>query len=547
MNANIKKIDVVIVGAGFSGMYLIYELRKQGLMLQCIEAGSDVGGTWYWNRYPGARVDVPSYEYSYSFDKELEQSYPWKEKYAQQAEIHEYQKFVADKHDLRKDILFNTKVTDAVYNETNKLWIITTDRGEVFEARYFITATGTLSVPIKPKINGLENFKGQSIITGFWPKDTTEKDFKGKNVAVIGTGSTGIQMIPVIAEFAKKLSVFHRNGNYTIPAGNRPITTEEWDDIRSRYDEIRKIQRTNGTGVALMPDSTGKSALDYTKEEAYELIDGYLAMGGGIAGLPQSFTDISFNDEANKVIRDYFADKIKSIVKDPVKAEILIPKDIKYGDRRPCVDTDYWETFNRENVELIDVVENSIEEITESGLRLKDGTSYSYDVIIYATGYDAMTGALNRINIMGRNGKMMKEKWNSGPRMYLGLMCNEFPNFFTVTGPGSPSVLSNMIVSIEQHVEWIAKTIAFLEQNNITALEPKLEEEDKWIDHCNEIAEPFFISKGNSWYVGKNIPGKPRIFMPYIGGVGPYAKIIDEISNNGYLEFEKEYASVQAV
>lgn len=527
-----KKVEALVVGAGFSGLYLTYRFQQRGVNVLTIEAGDGVGGTWYWNRYPGARVDVLSVEYSYSFSKELQEEWNWTEKYSPQPELLEYLNYVADKFDLRKNIELNTRVTDAIYNEEKNTWSITTDKGDNIEANYFILATGCLSVPRTPNFKGMENFKGEFYHTGEWPK--TPVDFTNKKVAVIGTGSSGIQAIPVIAETAKHVTVFQRDANYTVPSDNAPLSEDYLKSIRANYAKIRKEERYSPIGVALNKQGTGKSILEFSKKEAYEILDDYLTEGLSFAG---TFSDVAYNVEADKVVTDYLHERIAKIVKDPKTAVALRPKDSHYTDRRPCMDTHYYETYNRDNVTLVDVYEKPIVEITERGIRTSDAEYGDFDMIVCATGYDAMTGAINKINIIGRNEESLRDKWSAGPRMYLGLMSHGFPNMFAVTGPGSPSVLSNMVPSIEQDVEWIDDCLKYMKEHNLSVIEAELEAEDNWVQHCSDIAEPLFISKGNSWYVGANIPGKPRVFMPYVGGVGAYKKKCEEVVKNGYEGF----------
>lgn len=544
-NSKKQKVDVLVVGAGFSGIYLTHRLRNRGLNVQTIEAGDEVGGTWYWNRYPGARCDVPSVEYSFSFSKEIQDSWKWSEKYSSQPEILKYAQYVTDKLALRKHILFNTKVTDAIYNEENNLWTISTDKGDIFETPYFIMATGCLSVPRTPNFTGMENFTGELYHTGSWPHSPI--NFTGKRVGIIGTGSSGIQSIPVIAESAKEVTVFIKDSNYTLPSNNELLTDEYLNEVKAVYDDVRHKERYSWGGQIFTNNPTVKSVSGYTKElpiskplcdhskeEVNKLMnEQYLNAG---LGLIFTFTDLGFNEESDKILREFLDGRIRNIVKDPDKAEILVPKSGRYYDRRPVMDTNYYETFNKEHVDVVDVNKEPIIEFTEKGIKTNQG-EYEYDVIVCATGFDAMTGAINRVNIIGKEGQSLKEKWNEGPKAYLGVMSHGFPNLFMVTGPGSPSVLSNMIVSIEQHVEWIDDCLKYMQENNITVIEPEQEAEENWVNHGIEIAKPLFITQGNSWYVGANVPGKPRVIMPYVGGVGNYRLKCEEIAKNGYEGF----------
>lgn len=546
-----KKIqkDVIVVGAGFAGIYLTHRFRNRELDVQTIEAADDVGGTWYWNRYPGARCDVQSVEYSFSFSKEIQDEWNWSEKYSAQPEILEYAKFVTDKLDLRKYIKFSTKVTDAIFNEDKSTWTVSTDKGEVYEAPYFIMATGCLSVPRTPNFKGMENFKGEFYHTGNWPH--TPVDFSGKKVGIIGTGSSGIQSIPVIAETAKEVTVFVKDSNYTLPSSNGPLANKFIKEIKEEYDKIRHQQRYSMGGTILSVSDKAfdkvtinkmeeKQMLDYPKEELFKLLDEkYLNSGLGIIF---SFTDLAYNEQSDEVFREYLDSRIRRLVKDPEKAEILIPKSGRYYDRRPVMDTHYYETFNKDNVDLIDVNIEAIVEFTEKGIKTT-AEEYEYDVIVCATGFDAMTGAIDRVNIVGKDGVKLKDKWSTGPRMYLGLMSHGFPNMFAVTGPGSPSVLSNMMVSIEQHVEWIDDCLKYMQENGFSVVEAKLEAENDWVQQNIEMAKPLFIAQGNSWYVGANVPGKPRVIMPYVGGVGNYRLKCEEIVKNGYEGFAFTYVN----
>lgn len=540
---NSKKVDAIVVGAGFSGLYLTHLFRKRGLNVQTIEAADDVGGTWYWNRYPGARCDVQSVEYSFSFSKEIQEEWNWSEKYSPQPEILKYTQFVADKLDLKKNILFNTKVTDAVYNEEKNSWKITTDMDKTFEATYFIMATGCLSVPRTPNFKGMENFKGEFYHTGNWPHNPV--DFRGKKVGIIGTGSSGIQSIPVIAETAKEVTVFVKDSNYTLPSNNGPLAKKFIEQIKEEYDKIRHQERYSMGGTVLSVSDKAfdtvminqmedKQISDYSKEDLYKVLDEKYINSG--LGLIFTFADLAYNEQSDEAFREYLDDRIRRLVKDPKKAEILIPKSGRYYDRRPVMDTKYYETFNKDNVDVLDVNIEPIVEFTEKGIKTT-AEEYEYDVIVCATGFDAMTGAIDRVNIVGKDGVKLKDKWSTGPRMYLGLMSHGFPNLFTVTGPGSPSVLSNMMVSIEQHVEWIDECIKYMQENEMCTIEADLEAENNWVDQNIEMAKPLFIAQGNSWYVGANVPGKPRVIMPYVGGVGKYRIKCEEVVKDGYKGF----------
>ncbi|MCB1693023.1 MAG: NAD(P)/FAD-dependent oxidoreductase [Pseudomonadales bacterium] len=532
------KFDAVIVGAGFAGMYMLHKLRGCGLSVTVLEAGSDVGGTWYWNRYPGARCDVPSIEYSYSFSKELQQDWNWTEVMAAQPEILKYANHVADRFDLRRDIRFETRVTSAHYDEENKRWNIETENGDRLNARFCIMATGCLSVPNTPKIEGADNFKGPVYHTGRWPHEGV--DFSDVTVGIIGTGSSGIQAIPVIAEQAKHLTVFQRTPNYTMPAHNRPLSKEFIEKAKAEYDEIRETERQSQAGIIgfgfgfggadlRMPEG---SILETTEDEREKLLD-----EKGFAAVRQ-FADIAIDMNANELACEMYRKQVSRIVKDPAVAEGLMPRGYPIGCKRPVIDTDYYETFNRDNVTLVDLRRGGIKQITETGIQTEQG-HFEFDALVYATGFDAMTGALLRIDVRGRGGVPLKDHWEAGPRTYLGLQMHGFPNLFSITGPGSPSVLSNMIVSIEQHVDWITDCITHMNEHQFREIEATEEAETRWIEHVNKVANGTMLTAPscNSWYLGANIPGKPRIFMPYVGGVGNYRHKCDEVAANGYEGF----------
>ena len=534
-----RDTDVIVVGAGFAGMYALHKFRGLGLRTQVLEAGKDVGGTWYWNRYPGARCDVPSVEYSYSFDKDLEQEWDWTEIMAAQPEILEYANHVADRFDLRKDIQFQTRVDSAVFDENSNCWTVVTESGQTYTARFCVMATGCLSVPNTPRIDGQDNFAGSVYHTGNWPEGGV--DFSDAAVGIIGTGSSGIQSIPVIAEQAKHLTVFQRTPNYTMPAANAPLKTEFLRQAKENYSAIRAEQRASQVGIVgygfgfggaenVVPTQEIKQTTPAERQRLVEE-EGFLAI--------RRYADVALDEEANELACEMYRDQVKRVIKDPATAQALMPRDYPMGCKRPVIDTNYYETFNRDNVTLVDLRQGGIEEITEAGVRTAKG-DYTFDVLVYATGFDAMTGALGRIDIRGRENRALTEYWEAGPRTYLGLQVAGFPNLFTVTGPGSPSVLSNMIVSIEQHIDWIARCISDLDQCGAQTIEATTEAEDEWIAHVNDVAQnTMFTAKScNSWYLGANIPGKPRIFMPYVGGVGVYREKCDEVARNGYQGFE---------
>ena len=525
--------DAVIVGAGFSGLYMLYRLREMGLSVRVFEAGDGVGGTWYWNRYPGARCDVESIDYSYSFSPELEQEWEWTERYPSQPEILRYLEHVADRFNLRPDIQLETRVTAASFDEATNHWHIETDQGEMIQAQFCIMATGCLSKPNRPHYKGLESFKGATYHTGLWPKE--DVDFTGKRVGVIGTGSSAIQSIPVIARQADHLYVFQRTPNFSLPAANRPLDSATQQTAKTNYPERRQIARESAFGMPLeITDLSLQSVLDVPSEEREQELERRWEHGG--FALLVAFSDIITNKESNDTVAEFVRDKIREKVDDPTVANLLAPTNHPFATKRPCVDIEYYETYNRDNVTLVDMHHEPIEEITEQGLRTSEG-EYTLDALVFATGFDAMTGALFAIDIRGKDNQSLKEKWSSGPRTYLGLMTADFPNLYTITGPGSPSVLSNMIVSIEQHVEWITDAIGHMRTQGKTVMEASVKAEDEWVQHVMEVGDATLHPLANSWYVGANIPGKPRVFMPYIGGVGNYRIICDQVAANDYEGF----------
>ena len=527
-----QRYDAVVVGAGFAGLYMLYRLRGIGLSVRVYEAGDGVGGTWYWNRYPGARCDVESMDYSYSFSDELQQEWRWTERYASQPEILRYINHVADRFDLRRDIQLSTRVTEAVFDEHTARWMIRTDRGDELSTGFCIMATGCLSEPqLPPPFPGIETFEGSWYHTGRWPHEGV--DFTGQRVAVIGTGSSAIQSVPLIAEQAKHLTVFQRTPNYSIPAHNVPLDPEHERQVKAGYTEFRQAARQSRIGFVVPVTET--PALSVSAEEREREYEARWQRGG--LGFGFSFPDLLIDEQANETAAEFFRNKIRSIVQDPAVAATLAPRGYPLGTKRMCVDTDYYVTFNRDNVTLIDLRKTPIETITPHGLRTTE-KNYEVDAIVFAIGYDAMTGALSRIDVRGRGGIALRDKWRGGPRSYLGLAVAGFPNLFTITGPGSPSVLSNMIVSIEQHVDWIANCIADLMERGGRTIEATTEAEEGWVSHVNDVGHMTLYPRANSWYMGANIPGKPRIFMPYIGGVGVYRQTCEEIAADGYRGFE---------
>ncbi|MES1990337.1 MAG: NAD(P)/FAD-dependent oxidoreductase [Pseudomonadota bacterium] len=531
MATTTKTFDAVIVGAGFAGMYMLHKLRSAGLSARVFETGDGVGGTWYWNRYPGARCDVESLEYQYGFSDEIQKGWTWSERYSAQPEILRYQNYVADKLDLKRDIQFSTRVTSATYDEANALWAITTDKGDAVSARFCIMATGCLSAARVPNFPGIEDFKGPTYHTGDWPHQGV--DFTGKRVGVIGTGSSAVQSIPLIASQAKHLTVFQRTANFTLPAGNRPLKPEEAAASKQTLLDDRKYARTTGSGIICF-EYNRTPAADMDREAINRELDERWHMGG--FAFLGSFGDLMIDKASNDLAADYARSEMRTRVKDPKVAEKLLPDDHPVGVKRLCLDTGYLETFNEPHVDLVDVRTSPITRITAKGVQCGD-MEYEVDEIVFATGFDAMTGAILGVNITGRKGEKLADKWAAGPRTYLGLGSAGFPNLFFITGPGSPSVLSNMIVSIEQHVDWITECLMRLTRGNLRVIEARADAEDMWVAHVNGIASMTLYPQANSWYMGANIPGKPQVFMPYPGGVGVYGEKLAEVANADYDGF----------
>jgi cyclohexanone monooxygenase len=521
-------VDAVIVGAGLSGLCMLHKLRGLGLRARVFEAGSGVGGTWYWNRYPGARVDIESLEYSYQFDAKLQDDWRWSERYATQGELLRYVNHVADRFDLRRDITLNTRVEAAHYDESLDVWNVASSAGERLSARFFIMAVGCLSSTNTPRFSGIESFRGPTYHTGNWPHEPV--DFTGKRVAVIGTGSSAIQSIPLIAEQAAQLFVFQRTPNYSIPAHNGPVPADVEARVRANYPAFRAEAAQHPFGADFRDNPNGAfSVSDAEREAEYERRWAY----GGL-GFLGAYADLMFDPRANETAAEFIRNKIRSIVKDPATAELLCPK-TPVGCKRLCVDTGYYATYNRPNVTLVSVKDAPIERITPNGL-VTGGREYAVDCIVFATGFDAMTGSLVRVDIRGRGGRSLKQKWQAGPTTYLGVATEGFPNLFMITGPGSPSVLSNMLTSIEHHVTWIARCIDDLAKRGAKRIDPLPEAEAAWVAHVNEVAHSSLYPHCNSWYLGSNVPGKPRVFMPYLG-VPPYRAKCEEVREQGYAGF----------
>jgi cyclohexanone monooxygenase len=530
-NGAAEPFDAIVVGAGFAGMYMLHRLRGLGLSVRVFEAGGDVGGTWYWNRYPGARCDVESMEYSYQFSDDLQQEWEWSERYAPQPEILRYANHVADRFDLRRDIRFDTRVASAIFDEDADRWAVTTEDGVEASSQFLIMATGCLSSTNIPEFPGIDSFEGRSFHTGRWPHDPV--DFTGQRVAVIGTGSSAIQAIPLIAQQADDLTVFQRTANYAVPAHNGPLEPEVQQAIKADYAGLRARNAEMVTAFGSRTPHNDAFASMTDPEELEREFEARWQQGG----LPflGAFSDLLILPEGNELAADFVRRKIREIVEDPDVAELLSPRTV-IGCKRLCVDTGYYATFNRPNVHLVDVSESPIDEITPKGLRIGD-CEYEFDCIVYATGFDAMTGALLSIDIRGRRGETLREHWAAGPRTYLGLGVVGFPNLFCITGPGSPSVLTNMIASIEQHVEWIADCITYLGEQGHRTIEATLRAEDDWVEHVNMIANVTLYPSCNSWYLGANVPGKTRVFMPLLG-FPPYVERCNQVAADGYDGFE---------
>jgi cation diffusion facilitator CzcD-associated flavoprotein CzcO len=532
MSGRESHLDALVIGAGISGLYQLLCLRDRlGLSVKVLEAAPDLGGTWYWNRYPGARCDSESHSYCYFFSKELLEEWRWSERYPEPPEILRYLNHVAEKFGLRRDICFNTRVTAARYDEAADRWDVLTESGERYRVRYLVTAVGCLSAANIPRIPGLESFAGRWYHTGQWPREGV--DFRGKRVGQIGTGSTGIQAAPVIAETAAHLTVFQRRAQYSVPARNAPLPEAFLQYVREHHDEIREVVRSTPNGHPFR--IARRKAFDVGQAERQAIYEAAWEKGG--LQFRASFHDMLLDKAANDTAAEFIKRKIREIVKDPKTAQALADIDHPYAAKRPPIDTNYFETFNRDNVTLVDLRVEPIERITPAGIQTR-ASEYALDIIVFATGFDAMTGSLLKIDIRGRDGMALRDSWAAGPRTYLGLQVPGFPNLFTVTGPGSPSVLCNMPVAIEQHVEWITDCIAHMRENGIDCCEAAAEAAEKWGEHVNAAAHATLLPLAtHSWYLGANVPGKPRVFMPYAGGMARYRAICDDIAARGYEGF----------
>jgi len=522
--------DAVVVGAGISGLYLLHRLRQMGFSCQVIEAGADLGGTWYWNRYPGARCDTYSLEYSYSFCPQLEQEWQWSERYPSQGEIWRYLNHVAHRFDLRSSICFNTRLTGAEFQADSNQWQLQLDPAQQLSCRFLLLATGCLSSPNMPDIDGLQTFKGPIYHTARWPQSPV--DFSDQRVGVIGNGSSGLQIIPELAPQVKQLVVFQRTAQYAVPSRNRPLDSQEVTAIKADYPGFRARNRQQSSAQMSNVETCQQSALSVSPAERQQLYQASWQQGGFV--FYATFNDLMRNQQSNQTAAEFIRTKIGQIVNDPERAKLLSPQHVM-GCKRPALENGYFETFNRPNVDLVDISANPIQSISPSAIHLQD-QEYPLQAIVMATGFDAMTGALMKIDICGLNGLRLKEKWSSGPHNYLGLSINGFPNLFTITGPGSPSVLTNMMVAIEQHVEWISDCLQYMRQQGYDRIQASAEAEAEWVQHVNRVADQTLYTSCNSWYLGANIPGKPRVFMPLVG-FPPYAEKCRQVVAQGYQGF----------
>lgn len=520
-----------MVGAGFAGLYALHKLRSDGLSVVVFEAAADVGGTWYHNRYPGARCDVESVDYCYSFSEELQQEWTWTEKYATQAEILRYLNHVANRFDLRRDIRCGTRVVSAVLDEQTLRWTVTTDRGDAVSARFCVMATGALSEPLLPDIPGVRSFAGATYHTADWPHGGV--DFTGKRVAVIGTGSSGIQTVPLVAEQAAELVVFQRTPNFSVPARNEPLSAQRMAEVKADYPQRRRMSWHSGGGSPHLAHP--KLTMELSDDERRAEFEKRWQLGGVL--FSKTFSDQMIDPVANAEAKKFYDSKVRAVIDDPVVADLLIPNDHPIGTKRICTDSNYFETFNRPNVTLVSVRNTPIERIDATGITTTQAR-FDLDAIIFATGFDALTGALARIAIVGRGGRTLKDDWTGGPRSYLGLGVDGFPNLFVVSGPGAPAVLANMVLHAEAHVNWIAEAIGHLDSHGYAAIEAARDAVDGWGAELANRADRTLFPKANSWYLGANVPGKPRVFMLFIGGFAVYNDICAEVAAAGYKGFD---------
>lgn len=527
---NVTFFDAIVVGAGFAGMYSIHKLQAMGLNVRGLEAGSGVGGVWYWNRYPGARCDVESLQYSYSFDPELARQWDWSERYAAQPEILSYAQHVADRYDLEKSFQFNTRVASAAFDANENRWHLETTDNEKFACQYLVMATGSLSTSQVPALPGLDDFEGPVYHTGMWPHEPV--DFAGKRVAIIGTGSSGIQTISTVAKTAEMLTVFQRTPNFSVPMHNRPMDTETRDAWRQDIEAKHRALRASKAGQLF--EINEKNAVEVSEAEREAEFERRWQMGSPT--YLRAFADLMTDETANSYAAEFVRRKIRSIVQDPQTAEDLSPTDHPIGAKRICVDQEYFSTYNRPNVKLVNLRREPLDRIVAAGVTTSAG-QYPADVLILATGYDAVTGALMKIDVRGLDGATLKDAWSAGPQTYLGLMSAGFPNLFMITGPGSPSITVNVILAIEQHVEWVAECIAYMRKQGLERIDVSNRYQEEWGDHVREAADQTLFPKANSFYMGSNIPGKPRTFLLYLGGLPEYTERCRRIAENGYEGF----------
>lgn len=525
-------VDVVVVGAGFAGLRALHTLRGLGLDVVVLESGDDIGGVWQWNRYPGARCDVESYDYSYGFSEELEQEWRWSERYATQPEILRYIQHVADRFDLRRDIRLEREMVSASWDDGAGTWTVLTRSGEQWRSRFLVMATGQLSTTKTPSLPGQEDFEGDVLLTARWPREAV--DLSGKRVGVIGTGSSGMQLIPVVAQQAEHLVVFQRTPNFSVPASNGPISDERDAEVKASYAARREASRNSPSGLGAVPISR-TSALEVSDEERRRRYEEFWTSAG--FGFALVYYDILRDRRANDTAADFIREKIAAKIDDPQVRETLLPRDFPFAAKRPSVDSGYFETFNEEHVELVDIREEPLEAMTAGGIRTAAG-EYPLDVVVFATGFDALTGSLLRPDIRGRDGLTLRDKWADGPVTQLGLGVHGFPNMFIIAGPGSPSLLSNVLLSTEQHVDWIADLLTHLREHGLGVVEATPEAERAWVAHVNERAQETLYPRAASYYMGDEMPGKPRVFMPYSGGVRGYRRILEKVAAEGYSGFE---------
>ena len=528
-----NEVDAVIVGAGFSGLYMLHRLRELGFTTRLFDAADGVGGTWYWNRYPGARCDSESHYYCYSFSDEIRKEWKWSCRYPAQPELLAYLNFVADRLDLRKDIDFGTRVAAGNYDEEAHRWVVETDQGETVRARFLITGVGNTSTPAKPSIPGLESFAGDVYHTALWPHEKV--DFTGQKVALIGTGSSGIQSTPMIAEQADHLTVFQRTANYSVPARNHDLTDEMRRELEENYTEMRQLVLASPIGMPF--EIPQKSALEVSDEERTATLDKLWEIGS-FRFMFTSYHDIVVDLKANATVAGYIEAKIRDTVNDPAKADVLCEFNHPVGTKRPPIDTNYYETFNRDNVSIVSIRKNPIREATVDGLIMENGDKHKVDSIVFATGFDTVTGTLNKLNLRGKGGVSLADKWQDGPRAYLGLCTAGFPNLFMITGPGSPGILTNFPGCIEQNVDWIADVMTHMRETNAVEIETSENTEAQWMQDITDVANTTLMTTVDSWYMNTNIPGKPRVFSAYFSGMHTYAEFCADVAANDYKGFE---------